>query len=96
MLRVNGLGHEIKMKIVGVVQKSKGEMKKTIKERELIREINIRLKKGRIIKMMKILRVVLKENGKMLMMAIKVLDKGPKISTRKIGLVTPVLLWISF
>jgi hypothetical protein len=48
-----------------------------MKKRELIREISIRLKKGEIIKIIKILIAVLKENRKITIIVIEVWGYDP-------------------
>jgi hypothetical protein len=52
LLRVDGLDHKIEVRILGVIRKTK----ERIKKKELIRKINARLAKVRMMKTIKILR----------------------------------------
>jgi hypothetical protein len=84
LLQADGLDHEMEVRM----QKTKERMKK----RELTRKMSTRKMKGKIMKMIKKLRVVLKKSRKMAI-ATEVLDTRAKMSTKKkTGLATPVLL----
>ena len=91
LLRVNGLDHEMEVRM--------RKMKERMKKRELMRKMSTRKMKGKMMKMMKMmkkLRVALKKSRK-ITMATEVLDTGAKMSTKKkTGLMTSVLLWMSF
>lgn len=97
LLRVNSLDHEMEVKILEVIPKIKEKTKKKTKERinkrKLTRKMNTRLKKGKIVNIIKILRAALKkENKTITIIAKEVLDTRAKINTKKKTSLTMLVL----
>lgn len=96
LLRVDGLDHEMEVRILRVVQKTE----ERVKRRKLVRKMRKRLmemrrimKMRRMMKMIKKWRTVLMENGKVIMITMEALDTEAKMSTKKTaGLITSALL----